>query len=139
MISDRCVTLQAATAGGSSLVTSLSTLGHTAAACSFMSSLSLFTAASPEGPPTLEPLSANISLMDAEGCTQHDAPIQVQSAGILNGQCLLAGAYPDGLLLLRRDVADEELHGEARQRKRDLAQLAGMPASLSYGDACAAS
>ncbi len=50
------MSVQAATAGGSSLVTSLSTLDTTVAACSFMSSLSLFTTAGHEGKPSLEPL-----------------------------------------------------------------------------------
>ncbi len=117
--------VQAATAGGFSLVTSLSTLGTTVAACSFMSSLSLFTTAGHEGKASLEPLSANISLMTAQGDSMHAGPIQVQSAGMLNGQFLLAGAYPDGLLLLKRDVAQEEAACQARRSAKEKALLEG--------------
>ncbi len=123
--------VQAATAGGSSLVTSLSTLDTTVAACSFMSSLSLFTTAGHEGKPSLEPLSANISLMTAQRDIQHDGPIQIQSAGMLNGQFLLAGAYPDGLLLLKRDVAQEEAAGEARRSAKEKALLEGWHSMFS--------
>lgn len=123
--------VQAATAGGSSLVTSLSTLGTTVAACSFMSSLSLFTTAGHEGKASLEPLSANVSLKTAQGDSLHNGPIQVQSAGILNGQFLLAGAYPDGLLLLKRDVAQEEAACQARRSAKEKALLEGWYSTFS--------
>ena len=125
--------MQAATAGGSSLVTSLPTLGTTVAACSFMSSLSLFTTAGHEGKASLEPVSANICLMTAQGDSLHDRPIQVQSAGMLNGQFLLAGAYPDGLLLLKRDVAQEEAVCRARRSAKEKALLAGRHSMFSCG------
>ena len=130
--------MQAATAGGSSLVTSLSTLGTTVAACSFMSSLSLFTTAGHEGKAGLEPLSANICLMTAQGDSLHNGPIQVQSAGILNGQFLLAGAYPDGLLLLKRDVAQEEATCRARRSAKEKALLEGQHSMFSCCSCCLA-
>ena len=117
-----CFNVQAKTAGGSSLVTSLSTLGNTVLACSFMLSLSLFSTKTYQGKAGLEPLAANISLLDSNGDAHHDVPIQVQTAGLLNGQFLLAGAYPDGLLLLERDVAQEVASCEARQRERERKQ-----------------
>lgn len=111
--------MQARTPGGSSLVTSLSTLDNTVLACSFMLSLSLFTTRTHQGKAGLEPLAANIGLLDSSGQVHNAGPIQVQSAGLLNGQCLLAGAYPDGLLLLERDTAQEMASCEARQQERE--------------------
>ncbi len=101
-----------------------------------MSSLSLFTISAHEGKPGLEPLSANISLTDTEGDVHNDGPIQVQSAGMLNGQFLLAGAYPDGLLLLKRDVAQEEASCEARQQEREKEKEKGMCIVLTVNLAC---
>ena len=122
--------VQAKTAGGSSLVTSLCTLDNTVLACSFMLSLSLFTTRAHQGKAGLEPLAANVSLdilLDGSGEVYHNGPIQVQSAGLFNGQCLLAGAYPDGLLLLERDLAQEVAGCQARQREREKKQLEGEP------------
>ena len=121
---DKFIT-QAKTPGGSSLVTSLSTLGNTVLACSFMLSLSLFTTRTQQGRAGLEALAANICLLDSNGQVHHDGPIQVQAAGLLNGQCLLAGAYPDGLLLLERDAAQEMASCEARQQERAKKQHEG--------------
>lgn len=106
-------------------MTSLSTLGDTVLACSFMLSLSLFTTRPHQGKAGLEPLAANISLLDSSGQVHLDGPIQVHSAGLLNGQCLLAGAYPDGLLLLERDLAQEMAGCQARHRERERKQLEG--------------
>lgn len=108
-------------------MTSLSTLDNTVLACSFMLSLSLFTTRTHQGKAGLEALAANISLLDSSGEVHHDGPIQVQSAGLFNGQCLLAGAYPDGLLLLERDLAQEVARCQARQREREKKQLEGEP------------
>ena len=116
--------MQAKTAGGSSLVTSLSTLDNTVLACSFMSSLSLFTTRTYQGEAGLEPLSATIGVLDTNGDISHDAPIQVQSAGLVSKGCLWAGAYPDGLLLLMRPQAELEAC-EARQHERQRRQQEG--------------
>ena len=91
-----------------------------------MSSLSVFTTATRDGKHSLEPSSANISLTDTDGDVHHDGCIQVQSAGMLNGHFLLAGAYPDGLLLLKRDEAQEVAACEARQKEREKARDEGM-------------
>lgn len=108
-------------------MTSLSTLDNTVLACSFMLSLSLFTTMTHQGKAGLEPLAANICLLDSSGQVYHDGPIQVQSAGLLNGQCLLAGAYPDGLLLLERDTAQEIASCDARQQEREKKKQEGEP------------
>ncbi len=71
--------------------------------------------------------------MTAQGDSLHDRPIQVQSAGMLNGQFLLAGAYPDGLLLLKRDVAQEEAVCRARRSAKEKALLAGRHSMFSCG------
>lgn len=115
--------MQAKTAGGSSLVTSLSTLDNTVLACSFMSSLSLFTTRTHQGKAGLEPLSATIEVLGSSREIS-DAPIQVQSAGLVDSDCLWAGAYPDGLMLLMRPEAELDAC-EARQRERERKQQEG--------------
>lgn len=52
-------------------------------------------------------MAAEICIVDSQGHYRHDAPIQVQAAGLLKGPYLLAGAYPDGLVLLERDLQSE--------------------------------
>lgn len=112
--------MQAKTAGGSSLVTSLSTLDNTVLACSFMLSLTLLATKTHQGKAGLEPLAAEVGVMDCNTQYRDNAPIQVQAAGLLNGHCLLAGAYPDGLLLLERDMgAESHLHELAQQAREE--------------------
>lgn len=124
--------MQAKTAGGSSLVTSLSTLDNTVLACSFMLSLTLFATKTHQGKAGLEPLAAKV---DGNRQYRDNAPIQVQAAGLLNGHCLLAGAYPDGLLLLERDMGAESHLRELAQQAREERQHQGAHVAWNKVDA----
>ena len=61
------------------MITSLTTLGHTIAACSFMASLSLFVFTSQDSKPTLEAMSANVALVDSQKDLHRDVAIQVRT------------------------------------------------------------
>ena len=114
--------VQARTARGSSLVTSLSTL-----ACSFMMSMSLFTKRTHQGRAGLEPLAGNICLLDSSGQVHHDGPFRCSQLACSMGSAYWQ-AYPDGMLLLERDTAQEMASCEARQQARDKKQHEGEPA-----------
>ena len=103
-----------------------------------MTSLTVFTLQYHSGKPHLEAVSACIGYPQ-DGAQEETvaaagdaaaAVWPVQAAMLVNDQLILAGVYPDQLLLLRRDGAEEMAALGCRRRNR-LNQQSGIAASCA--------